>query len=397
VVLLIPFAPDSGLRPEEVRRATASQVYMERRDAIWIDDNDDFAIRGYPGFGTADDPYIIENFSISTSASCIVIENVDVHYVVRNCILRSGSRESISPGSSHALYIRGVSRGILENIHIEIGWNGIEIDSCSSVNISSCRVFDSHTGIHFSNCINMTVNGCITAGNSNRFRLTATSNSTIRNSKLYSNTLRGVYLDTSSSYNYLYHNYFGWSTYEDLTDTGFAVDDGTENCWDDGNGQGNLYYDYNGTGIVQIGGDADSVDHYPANFTDSNPPDIQPSEEIHFPPEYEYASADVTDVVVVTVHDDFPLNFSALLDGHIHSQGFWSPNTIIVKLKSLETGTHNLTILISDGAGNGSSMEFEVVKDAFSLMGFYIFFYTSLFLIGLLVILLSLRFQIHRR
>ncbi len=86
---------------------------MIQTTPIFISGNDEFAEQarknGWPGKGTAESPYIIENFSIISGDSVdpvIFIQNTDVSFIIRNCTI---SARQI------AIYLNNVENAIIAN------------------------------------------------------------------------------------------------------------------------------------------------------------------------------------------------------------------------------------------------------------------------------------------
>ena len=82
-------------------------------------------------------------------------------------------------------------------------------------------------------------------------------NCTVLNNTATHNERYGFKLDSGCENNTLYLNRIG------LNDMGNAVDDGTNNKWDNGNDTGNYWADYDGEGYYEILGDAGSLDRFP--------------------------------------------------------------------------------------------------------------------------------------
>ncbi|MGC9060414.1 MAG: right-handed parallel beta-helix repeat-containing protein [Thermoplasmata archaeon] len=125
----------------------------------------------WPGNGSAENPYIIENYEISGQAGyCIYIKNTTCHFVIRSCTLYNASHGS-------GVELENVTNGVLENITINSTYYGIIIFKCSSCKISNCDISEAYFGIYISACENgtilvenSTVSGCtqgiISYGNS---------------------------------------------------------------------------------------------------------------------------------------------------------------------------------------------------------------------------------------
>ena len=82
------------------------------------------------GLGTADDPYIIENWDINaSSANGIYIENTTAYFVIRNCYVHDGRAHEF-----YGIKLDNVINGRLENNTCENDYFGICIFYCPSNN-----------------------------------------------------------------------------------------------------------------------------------------------------------------------------------------------------------------------------------------------------------------------
>jgi len=104
----------------------ASQVSAEGltpRSPIYIDGNDGFTPANgvTSGSGTAEDPYILENWDISTAnAHGIEIRNSSAYFVIRNCHVHDGM-----VGGHYGIYFNDVTNGKVENSIAENNSSGI--------------------------------------------------------------------------------------------------------------------------------------------------------------------------------------------------------------------------------------------------------------------------------
>lgn len=75
---------------------------------ITIASNADFVSQGFPGSGTAEDPYVIEGYNITTTGTCISIQGTDAYFDIRDCLLTGGS-------SGRGVRLDGVDHGEIRN------------------------------------------------------------------------------------------------------------------------------------------------------------------------------------------------------------------------------------------------------------------------------------------
>ncbi|MGQ4911605.1 MAG: right-handed parallel beta-helix repeat-containing protein [Candidatus Thorarchaeota archaeon] len=122
-----------------------AQVYTDH-DAIWIDGNADFlsqaAAEGWSGDGSAENPLTIEGYRITNSSTqCIRLWNVDLHWVIKDCLLEGG------PPYVCGLWLSNVSNGkfmnnVIRNRHTAI----IGFDGTENVTFAGNEVYNNTAG-----------------------------------------------------------------------------------------------------------------------------------------------------------------------------------------------------------------------------------------------------------
>ncbi|MHA1215532.1 MAG: hypothetical protein ACTSPG_09545, partial [Candidatus Hodarchaeales archaeon] len=87
---------------------------------IQITSNDDFALLGFPGNGTAADPYQISGLNItSSSTNLIEIQNTNCYFVITNNLLNGLA------SNYNAISFQSVSNGRIEGNIIHSCYNGM--------------------------------------------------------------------------------------------------------------------------------------------------------------------------------------------------------------------------------------------------------------------------------
>jgi len=131
--------------------------YISRNEIINITSNQNFTetaslpSNNWPGTGTKDDPIIIENYNITRTDRpfyLIKIENVTLHFIIRNCFLKGGSR--------HYIEFINTSNGLIIGNHLLgdtqiFGEVGIYLDSNSGFNMvkyNDLEVFQEENGMN---------------------------------------------------------------------------------------------------------------------------------------------------------------------------------------------------------------------------------------------------------
>ncbi|MCK5240372.1 MAG: hypothetical protein KAR33_12520, partial [Candidatus Thorarchaeota archaeon] len=148
-----------------------------------------------------------------------------------NCVFEDGSYLR----NVYSIHVRNTTHCQFLNNTIHnsnLGFNILEVTSCDFV---SNRISDSLTGMRVDSS-----HDCLFILN------------------IFDNLHIGVYLTETTSHNALYSNVFDFSTQHK------ALDDGTENSFDNEAGIGNSWGDYLGFGVYAIPGDSGSIDHYPS-------------------------------------------------------------------------------------------------------------------------------------
>jgi hypothetical protein len=156
-----------------VLAASAQSVYLERESLsleagtdfrpaqfeemgpITIQDAADFVRYGFPGNGTGSNPYIIERLNITTlGEACIQIHNVNVSFVIRNCILDN------QRASFHAVVeLANVQNGTIEDNIIIAGVEGIRVSQSANLWILDNTICNSGSGLRLVSSLNITASG----------------------------------------------------------------------------------------------------------------------------------------------------------------------------------------------------------------------------------------------
>jgi parallel beta-helix repeat protein len=210
-------------------------------------------------------------------------------------------------------------------------------------NISCNEIYGIYTGtVDFFNISSNVVSGTYldqTFGAPGIF-ISAGTHGVIHNNSIYSNSGYGVMLSSLSATNIMvYWNEIGWNG------IGNAADGGTDNLWDDNVTTGNAWSDYVGPGTYPLS-PSSSVDRYPSTFTDGTTPTVDsPDDEV-------FEAGTSGNELVWQASDNYPGRFVVYHNGTVLANRTWCLNPIEVELEPLAVGTHNLTIIVFDGAGH---------------------------------------------
>lgn len=117
--------------PVSKKLDNTSSAFIEH-EPIVIPNNYNLSTSGFPGSGTKNDPYRIENYEIDGTTTCINIQDTTLHIKICDCVLRF----SYPTG----YYV-----------------NGIYLQNVTNVVISNCTIIESRTAIAVYNSVNCSI------------------------------------------------------------------------------------------------------------------------------------------------------------------------------------------------------------------------------------------------
>ena len=184
---------DFGCRvPNESSRVADSSHYT-LRDPIFIHGDDEFTVDNgvTGGGGTVLDPYVIEGWEINaSSANGIRIVETDVHFIIRDVYVHSGTDLGIS--------FAQVANGRVENSISSTNLRyGIDLSSATNVTLSGNLISNNGRGIRLWTSLNVTLRGN-TVSNSRweGIEFTASSSVTLKGNTVTNNS-HGIHLSSS--------------------------------------------------------------------------------------------------------------------------------------------------------------------------------------------------------
>ncbi len=141
----------------------------DSHDPIRIDSNSDFSEKanseGWKGNGSADNPYIIENYDIdgSDAGYCIYIGNTTVHFIIRNCTVHHASGNSWTYHWNSGIVLYDVENGVVDNNTVEYNTgSGIYVFISDYNRISNNTISsNSDYGIYLDSSYNVVENNSI--------------------------------------------------------------------------------------------------------------------------------------------------------------------------------------------------------------------------------------------
>ncbi len=164
---------------------------------------------------------------------------------------------------------------------------------------------------------------------------------TIANNTIYGIKATGIYFE-NGEFCTIYGNKIGWNSQN-------AWHKGWNNLWNHPSGYGNSWSDYNGSGSYPIYGyynDITAYDDFPSVWTDETHPTIDSPSDVII--------TEGTSGKHITWHasDTYHLSYKIILNHMVLVEELWSHSEITFSLDDLWDDTFNITLLVSDGAGN---------------------------------------------
>ncbi len=351
------------------------QVYRQHFP-IAISEDSDFLAFGFPGNGTAQNPFRIQDLNISYGGYCISITGTKAHFVINDCIFRVGMN------SVYCINLESVENGLIENCLIEGGSEAISMFYCTNMQILN------------NTCVKAQSDGIVTSGSSNNYlanniiaanqygmRMYSERNSTIAHNRIYANFGYGIELYTCSN-NTVESNLIGWNALVQSPITRNADDDSNTDLW-----VGNYYSDYSGVGAYQIDGKGNETDTEPFQLTDTTAPQMKSPDSVVIPADAEELRCNFT--------DDYPLTYKVLIGNEVAAKGYWFDGSVSVPVSLFQGEDTNVTFQLLDGAQNSASFTVHVhIQQALDITPIV---YTTVAVVGVLAIVVAAEFRRRRK
>lgn len=242
------------------------------RQPILIDSDNDFISNQFPGTGTREDPYIIENYkitSIGSMTNAIEVRSTSKHFIIRNCQITASYIgilvENVSPGTASVIN-NTITSSTSDGGGIVLGANGVLVSNNTCTNF----VDGVHTN-YASDC--MIRDNNFSNNHYHGISLRYSDNNVVTLNTISNNGAYAVLIIRESASNKIFNNTiignakvesYDWDSIYNFVVEHQAFDAGSNNVWYDAeNKRGNVWSDYSGTGEYIIDGSAHAVDKYP--------------------------------------------------------------------------------------------------------------------------------------
>lgn len=324
-------------------------------EPLLITSNADFAMLGATGVGTPSEPYTFENLQISNAESCIQIQDTTAYFVISNCKLESND-------SAPVLIFDNVENGRVEQCEITGDTTGFDLMESRDCSVVESSFYGTFTGVMLRYTSNCTVIDNSMHNNQKGIIIEQSDHCDILNNSIYQNSNHGIEIVSYSHNNTIYGNSIGWNDFA-LGIGHNVIDNGEDNTFDDNSSIGNFWSDFNESETYLIPGTGGSIDSFAQLLEDIEGPRIFPLDD---------TAIDVEtsgNTLTWLVYDEFPATCVIQQDEILTFSAIWNGGNITFGLDHLGVGTHTITIIISDGAGNEASDEVLVSAVSFILGG----------------------------
>ncbi|UCE11660.1 MAG: right-handed parallel beta-helix repeat-containing protein [Candidatus Thorarchaeota archaeon] len=180
--------------PFEALPASSHIDSLVDHDPIEINGNDDFVLQGWPGSGTRENPFVINNLEIASDDVNIRITNTTDFFVIRNCNLTSMGDWSYED----AILFENVTNGSVEDCHIGLRGTGTRIVRSSNCTIKRSEIVSIVIGVKLENSENIVVRKNTLYHNYAGIYLSSVTNSMIVSNTIHDNLI-GVIVRSSVS------------------------------------------------------------------------------------------------------------------------------------------------------------------------------------------------------
>jgi parallel beta-helix repeat protein len=352
-------------------------IYLNNVENGIISDNYFFNHRNAAIYGTASDHIIVSENTLKNHHHGVYLGG-NYNQIISNSLYGDGTGSGI-------VYYDVYHNNIIEGNTIENCWqgmfifnadnntfvnniannnlqHGIALTSTANYNFLLNNIASNNTlsGIIIDNSVENVIERTRAIGNHQHgIYLTNADHSTIYNNRLINNIIDGINLDTGSTNNLIYHNYFG-------NNSRHAFDDGALNEWNSTT-IGNFWDNHTGPdttpvdGIVDnpylyIEGGAGSIDYLP--IAEDGPPELV----IDSPNEGDTFGNNAPNFIVM-ITDTFPEDMWYSFNGGM-TQYFFTTNGTIDQTawNALPEGLVTINFYVNDTTGNLTSESIKIFK-----------------------------------
>ncbi|MDH4214386.1 MAG: right-handed parallel beta-helix repeat-containing protein [Candidatus Thorarchaeota archaeon] len=153
--VLHPVSTNLAQSKESTNRETTIASYVQHNPVVI---NNDTALASFAVSGTGDPatPYILEGWNVTTSADSygIYIGFTTKHFILRDCWVRGAMNDAYR---GVLIYTVASGTAVIERVHCELWFVGIEVSSSPETVVRGCSVQDCYDGLMMTSSNNCTV------------------------------------------------------------------------------------------------------------------------------------------------------------------------------------------------------------------------------------------------
>jgi len=312
----------------------AAMLYQEH-DPLIIGGDEEFALNGFAGSGTMENPYVISELNITSRSTGITIMNTTAYFILRDCFIKATY-------SDHGIIFQNVTFGSIEGCKATTCNAGIGFYQTMDCTIENSTVYSSRTGIFMNSANSCSISNSKIFRNAVGIHIFAGDYCRATGNRVYRNTDIGISLGIGAQNCTIYGNSLGRNGgMHPYTQESNAEDYGHDNLWDDNVSIGNSWNDYDNDGAYEIYiGTASSVDRHPQLLNDTSAPTIDSPSDVIF--EQGPSGANVT----WAPRDEFPYEYALHKDGILFMELTWDGEDIEIHLTGTQPGWHNFTLIV---------------------------------------------------
>ena len=358
-------------------------LLYQNHESIIVDGDEEFALNGFTGSGTAENPYVINELNITNRGPCITITNTNSYFIIRDCFVKATY-------SDHGIIFQNVAFGSIEGCKATTCNAGIYFDQATDCTIENSTVYSSRTGIRLNSAYSCSISNSKTFRNAGGIRIIAGDYCRITGNRVYRNADVGISLGPLAQNCTVYGNSLGHNGgMHPHTQESNAEDYGQDNLWDDGVSTGNYWTDYDGNGSYEIDTEtAPSVDEHPLLLRDTSAPTINNPSDVIF------EQGPLGANVIWAPRDEFPYEYALHRDGILIIELAWDGEDIEIHMTGAQPGWHNFTLFVYDAFGNvvNDTINASIIADVFGGAGTELVAAASLVsVVAVVVVLLAVK------
>ncbi len=198
--LISPQSSEISLSQEAPQDFAMQNNEFIPHEPIAISSDSDFELQGFPGNGTLNNPYVIEDLYIDYQEyvqehpAAITISHTQVHFIIRDCMLEAGIGPTTPPGTgAEGIRLENVSNAYIDHCNLVLFSIGIQLRSASHSQITKNQISECEVGIDGLEIENITFAGNELYLNYYGVLVTRCVNTQITSNIIRNNSITGIF------------------------------------------------------------------------------------------------------------------------------------------------------------------------------------------------------------